>query len=136
MNESISLRAARNAHFESCGKTQEILKIIGTETLADAIETATRVTGTSKSETVRSLLEAAMFGHLWVAQSASNASRRSPLTRQAVDLDDAVSALALMRGMSRADYIDSVLREHVFGLFHEAQSGTGTDGGQGHGEGR
>lgn len=128
MSNCISLRAARNTHFKSCGKTREILKVIGTDTLDDAIDTATRSTGTTKSETVRSLLEAAMFGHLWVAQSSSNATRRSPLTRQEVDLDDAVSALALMRGMSRDEYVECVLREHVFGLLHVPQSGLGDAG--------
>lgn len=136
MEDGISVRAARNAHFESCGKTSEILKLIGTQTLSDALEAAAQTARRSKSETVRGLLEADLFGHLWVVQSASGSATRSPLARPDVDLDTALSALALMHGLPTDDYVAAVLREHVFGLFHAEQSARSVGVDKGSREGR
>lgn len=104
---------SRSGHSDPHGKRDEILKTMVSERTKDYFISHSFAEGVPPSEKQRDLIEIYLFG----AFSKAAHSRIDPST---VDFDEAMSVLAFHSGKSKADYINQILKLHVYGVVHAA----------------
>jgi hypothetical protein len=110
----------------------ETVKLHCTEELRNAIAHAAAEAGKPVSETLRVASETLFFGHLYQLRAIRAISDLNPMDPPRVNVDQAISALAVSAGMTSEEYTHQVLTEHAFGLFHSQMMERTADLHQGH----
>jgi hypothetical protein len=112
---------SRSGHSDPHGKRDETLKTLVCERTKDHFNAHSFAEGVPPAEKQRELIEHYLFG----AFSKVAHKRIDP---GAVSFDDAISALACSSGVSKTEYVDQVIKLHVYGVVHAA-SLKGSEGG-------
>ncbi len=116
--DCLSIRAMRNGRTQPTGKLTEQMRFYCGEDLRGAIAHAAIEASKTASESLRIVVETTYFGHLHQLRLAVSKSELDPMSAPTVAVSEAIAALACAAGIPTAEYVDQVLSEHAFGVFH------------------
>lgn len=107
---------ARTGITNPLGKCTESVETQIPSALLDALTVMQHIEGKGRSELLRDMLTTYLLGSV------------ATFPKQSRSLDQAITGLAFVAGLSNEEYIDRVLAAHVFGQLHVCNHGAvGTD---------
>lgn len=113
MNSTTML--ARSGRTDPDGKMNSRLDVPCPDELREAFVAISTLKGCPRAESIRDSLELDVWGALAIAQRRMGNHAATADRESRIDLEDALTALATLHGVSVQEYKDAVLERHAFG---------------------